>query len=130
MFLCTGNACRSQMAEGWARYLRSNSIEAFSAGVSPGPVSERAIEVMREAGVDISGQYSKHVDDLGGLDFDIVITLCDNAKEVCPVFAGDTEVIHNSFPDPTFMPGTNEEIMRAFREVRDQIKDFVETLPL
>ena len=129
LFLCTGNACRSQMAEGWARHLRSDSIEVFSAGVSPGPVSERAAEVMREAGVDISGQYSKHVDDLAGLDFDIVITLCDNAREMCPVFAGDTKVIHRSFPDPAFMPGTNEEIMRAFREVRDQIKDFVETMP-
>ncbi len=118
------------MAEGWARHSRSDSIEAFSAGVSPGPVSERAIEVMREAGVDISEQYSKHVDDLASLDFDIVITLCDNAREVCPVFAGDTKVIHRNFPDPTFTPGTNEEIMRAFKDVRDQIKDFVETLPL
>jgi len=130
LFLCTGNACRSQMAEGWARYLRSDSIEAFSAGVSPGQVSERATEVMREAGVDISEQYSKHVNDLAGIDFDCVITLCDNAREVCPVFGGDTKVIHNNFLDPAFVPGTNEEIMEAFRKVRDQIKDFVETLSL
>lgn len=118
------------MAEGWAEYLKSGGTEVFSAGVSPGSVLERVIEVMAEAGVDISGHYSKHVDDFAGIDFDYVITLCDNAKELCPVFGGGARVIHKSFSDPTFTTGTNEEIMDGFRKVRDEIRAFVETLPL
>jgi len=129
LFLCTGNACRSQMAEGWARHLKSDVIEAFSAGVMPAGVSTRAITVMDEAGVDISSQTSKHVDDYMAIDFDYVITLCDYASEKCPVFSGKTHVIHKPFEDPTMAMGSPEEVMAAFRKTRDLIREFIETLP-
>ena len=129
LFLCTGNACRSQMAEGWARHLKSDAIEAFSAGVMPAGVSSRVITVMGEAGVDISSQTSKHVKDYMAIDFDYVITLCDYASEKCPVFGGKTMVIHKPFEDPTMALGSSEQVMAAFRKVRDRIREFVETLP-
>ncbi len=130
LFLCTGNACRSQVAQGWARHLKGDRIEAFSAGVEPaGFVSERAVRVMAEAGVDISDQYSKHLDDLCGIEFDYVITVCDHAREVCPVYPGKTRMIHRSFDDPSFVIGTEEQIMSLFRQVRDQIRDFVADMP-
>ena len=129
LFLCTGNACRSQMAEGWARHLKSDVIEAFSAGVWPAGVSTRAITAMDEAGVDISSHASKHVNDYMTIDFDYVITLCDYASEKCPVFGGKTRVIHRPFEDPTMALGSSEEVMAAFRKTRDQIREFVETLP-
>ena len=129
LFLCTGNACRSQMAEGWARHLKSDVIEAYSGGVWPVGVSSRAIQVMAEAGVDISSQTSDHVDDFQTIDFDYVITLCDNAKQRCPIFSGKARLIHKPFEDPTFVVGNKDEIMRAFRLARDQIREFVETLP-
>jgi arsenate reductase len=129
LFICTGNACRSQIAEGWARELKGDVIEAFSAGVNPAVLSQRAIKVMAEAGVDISAQMSKHVDDLAGMDFDFVVTVCDNAREHCPVFPGKTRVIHRSFEDPAFVSGSDEEVMAAFRKTRDDIMAFIETLP-
>jgi len=129
LFLCTRNACRSQMAEGWARHLKSDVIEAYSGGVWPVGVSSRAMQVMAEAGVDISSQTSDHVDDFLGIDFDYVITLCDNARERCPIFSGKAKVIHKPFDDPTFVVGNTEEIMGAFRQARDLIREFVETLP-
>lgn len=129
LFLCTGNACRSQIAEGWARHLKSGVIEAYSAGVSPVWVSSRAVAVMAEAGVDISEQRSKHVDDLREIGFDYVVTLCDNARQQCPVFGGETKVIHRGFEDPSFMIASEQEIMAAFRKTRDDIRAFVETLP-
>lgn len=129
LFLCTGNACRSQMAEGWASHLKSDVIEACSGGVWPVGVSSRAIQVMAEAEVDISSHTSDHVDDFKAIDFDYVITLCDNAKEQCPVFSGKAKVIHKPFEDPTFVVGNTDEIMRAFRLTRDLIREFVETLP-
>lgn len=129
LFLCTGNACRSQMAEGWARHLKSDVIEAYSAGVWPVGVSSRAIQVMAEAGVDISSQTSDHVDDFKTIDFDYVITLCDNAREQCPVFSGKAKLIHKPFEDPTFVMGSTDAIIAAFRQTRDQIRAFVETLP-
>ena len=129
LFLCTGNACRSQMAEGWARHLKSEVIEACSAGVWPVGVSSRAIQVMAEAGVDISSQTSDHVDDFLAIDFDYVITLCDNAREQCPVFGGKARLIHKAFDDPAFVVGGTDEIMSAFRQARDRIRQFVETLP-
>ena len=129
LFLCTGNSCRSQMAEGWARHLKSDVIDAYSAGVWPVGVSSRAIQVMAEAGVDISSQTSKHVDDLLAINFDYVITLCDNARQSCPVFTGPAKMVHKPFEDPTFVAGDTEEIMMAFRRTRDQIRAFVETLP-
>ena len=129
LFLCTGNSCRSQMAEGWAKALKSDVIEAFSAGIRPIGVSDRAAIAMAEAGVDISDQRSKHIDELRDIDFDYVITLCDNARQQCPVFSGKAKVIHRAFDDPYFASGSEEEVMAVFRRVRDQIKAFVEKLP-
>jgi arsenate reductase len=129
LFLCTGNACRSQIAEGWARYLKSGVIEAYSAGVSPAGVSTRAIAVMAETGVDISTQTSKHVDTLKDVDFDYIVTVCDKAREQCPVFPSRTKKIHKSFEDPAFMVGSEDEIMAVFRKIRDDIRAFVETMP-
>ena len=129
LFLCTGNACRSQIAEGWARHLKSGVIEAYSAGISPAGVSSRAITVMAEAGVDISTQISKHVDTLKEVDFDYVVTVCDNAREQCPVFPSRTKNIHKSFEDPALMVGSEDEIMAAFRKLRDDMRAFVETMP-
>ena len=129
LFLCTGNACRSQIAEGWAKHLKSDTIEAHSAGIRPIGVSSRAIETMAEAGVDISDHTSKHLDELCNIDFDYVITLCDNAAQNCPVFTGKAKVIHKPFKDPYFATGSEENIMAEFRNVREQIKAFVETIP-
>ncbi|MDD5134784.1 MAG: arsenate reductase ArsC [Phycisphaerae bacterium] len=129
LFLCTGNSCRSQMAEGWAKMLKSDCIEPFSAGVFPAKVSERVIKVMAEAGIDISNQYSKHLDDLCGIDFDYVITLCDNAAELCPAYPAKTKIIHKPFADPSVMMGDTEIVMNAFRKTRDQIKKFILSLP-
>jgi arsenate reductase len=129
LFMCTGNSCRSQMAEGWARKLKSDCIETFSAGVYPVAISLRAIKVMAEVDVDISGQYPKHVNDLLNIDFDYVITLCDNAREVCPVYPGKTKMIHKPFSDPSFLTGSDETVMDAFRKVRDEIRDFILSLP-
>ncbi len=129
LFLCTANSSRSQMAEGWAEHLKSDCIDAYSAGIRPSRVSERAIEVMAQAGVDISGHICKHVDDLAGIDFDYVVTVCDNAKEHCPTFPGRVKLAHKSFDDPSGTTGTSEEVMAEFRRVRDEIRAFVETLP-
>ena len=129
MFLCTGNSCRSQIAEGWAEFLKNDCIDAYSAGIMPCYVHPRAIEVMAEAGVDISNHSSKHIDDLAGLEFDYVITLCDSVNEHCPVLGGGTKHIHHSFADPTATIGTTEDVMNAFRKTRDTIKAFIETLP-
>lgn len=129
LFLCTGNSCRSQIAEGWANHLKSDVIEAYSAGIRPIGVNPKTIEVMAEAGVDISGHTSKHIDDLAGMDFDYVVTVCDNAREQCPVFPGRAKLFHKAFSDPYFATGSEEEIMVEFRRVRDQIKAFVEELP-
>jgi len=129
LFLCTGNSCRSQIAEGWARHLKGNVIDAYSAGIRPFGVSFRAIKVMAEVGVDISMHKSKHVDEFSEIDFDYVVTLCDNAAKNCPVFTGKTKVIHKPFDDPYFASGSEEEIMATFRKVRDDTKTFIETLP-
>jgi len=129
LFLCTGNSCRSQIAEGWARHLKGDVIEPYSAGIHPIGVNPRAIKVMAETGVDISGQTSKHIDELPGIDFDYVITLCDNASESCPVFSGKAKVIHKPFDDPYFASGSEEQILTTFRKVRDDIRTFVETMP-
>jgi arsenate reductase len=129
LFVCMGNSCRSQMAEGWAKHLKSDTIEAFSAGIRPIAVSQWAIKVMAEAGVDISTHHSKHIDDFSEIDFDYVVTLCDNAAENCPVFSGKDKVVHRPFNDPYFATGSEEQIMAVFRKVRDDIKAFVETMP-
>ena len=129
LFLCTGNSCRSQMAEGWARHLKKDVVDAYSAGIRPIGVSSRAIKTMAEVGVDISTHTSKHIDDLGDVDFDYVITLCDNAAQNCPVFPGQAKVVHKPFKDPYFATGSEEQVMEEFRKVRDQIKAFIETIP-
>ena len=129
LFLCTGNACRSQMAEGWARALKGDEFEAFSAGVAPCFVHPLAIRVMREAGVDISGQYSKHVDDLDGIAFDFIVTLCDYADSECPARPGHGKRIHRPFEDPVHATGTASEVLAKFRSVRNQIREFVKWMP-
>ena len=129
LFLCTGNSCRSQIAEGWARHLKGNIIDAYSAGIRPIGVSSRAIKVMAEAGVDISSQKSQHLDEFSEIDFDYVITLCDNAAENCPVFPGKAKVFHKPFEDPYFASGSEEEILETFRKVRNEIRGFIEEMP-
>ncbi len=132
LFLCTGNSCRSQMAEGWTRLLKADRIEPYSAGLNPKGVDPRAIRAMAEAGIDISGQGSKSIDALGDLEFDYVITLCDNAHESCPFFPAGTRVAHVAFEDPPRLSAnarTEEEAMSHYRRVRDEIRKFVETLP-
>lgn len=132
LFLCTGNSCRSQMAEGWARRLKADSIEAYSAGVEPHGMNDRAMRVMKEAGVDISDQRSKHVDELKDVPLDYIVSVCDVADEACPVFPGRTRKIRVPFPDPPKLAKnarTEQEALSHYRRVRDQIKAFVETLP-
>jgi len=129
LFLCTGNSCRSQIAEGWANHLKSDVIEAYSAGIRPIGVNPKTKEVMAEADVDISDHTSKQIDDLDGIEFDYVVTVCDNAREQCPVFPGRAKLVHKAFDDPYFATGSEEEIMAEFRRVRDQIKNFIEELP-
>ncbi|MDI6852640.1 MAG: arsenate reductase ArsC [Deltaproteobacteria bacterium] len=122
LFLCTENACRSQMAEGLVNHDLAGQVKAFSAGISPKTVNPRAVAAMRELGIDISRQYSKSVDELPEKDFDLVITVCDQAQEQCPLFPGSTEVMHVGFPDPAKATGTDEEIMAVFRRVRDDMR--------
>ncbi len=132
LFLCTGNACRSQMAEGWARHLHGNDIEVWSAGVTPAGVDPRAIEVMAEAGVDISGHTSKTVDSLLDVPFDYVITVCDSAAEACPVFPGNVSRLHQGFPDPPLLAAgaaSEAEALEHYRRVRDDIRRFIVRLP-
>ncbi len=129
LFLCTGNACRSQMAEGWARALKSDVIEAYSAGVSPCFVHPLAIRVMEEAGIDISTHYSKHYEDLDGIDFDYVVTLCDYADGKCPYRPEQGKRIHRPFEDPIHARGTEAQVLAKFRSVRNRIRVFVEGMP-
>ena len=127
LFLCTHNSCRSQMAEGWARELKSGVIEAWSAGTEPGVINPLAVKVMAEAGVDISAQKSKHVRELLHIPFDVVVTLCGDTQATCPVFVGDAGmVVHRGFDDPSQAEGSEEEVLNEFRRVRDEIKDLVE----
>src|SRR4051812_5060982 len=132
LFLCTGNACRSQMAEGWARHLKGDTIDAYSAGVEPHGMNARAMAVMAEAGAAIDGQHSKHVSELAGVPFDYVVTVCDHAHESCPLFPGRTKVVHVGFDDPPRLATdakTDEDALRHYRRVRDEIRAFVEALP-
>lgn len=129
LFLCTGNSARSQMAEGWARHLKGDIVEPYSAGVDVHGLNPLAVKVMKEAGVDISTQTSKPVFTLLDIPFDYVITVCGHADENCPVFPGKTKVIHHGFDDPAKAEGTEEEKLAVFRKVRDEIKAYIETLP-
>ncbi len=122
LILCTGNSCRSQMAEGWIRHDLGDRVDVFSAGTRPSVVHPVAIAVMAEAGVDISSHRSKPVQEYGGQPFDLVVTVCDDAKEACPMFPGAAKQIHESFPDPVGFTGTKEEVLEKFRDVRDQIR--------
>lgn len=133
LFLCTGNSCRSQMAEGWARHLRSDVIEPYSAGVEPHGLDPRAVKVMAEAGVDISGHRSKHIDELKAVEFDVVVTVCDSAREACPYFPDPARKIHKDFDDPPRLAAgarTEDEALPHYRRVRDEIRRFVESLPV
>ena len=129
LFLCTGNSARSQMAEGMMRHLRGNEFEVFSAGTEPKGIHPLAIEVMREVGIDISAQRSKHLDEYGEEEFDCTMTLCDHAAKNCPFFSGKGERIHHSFPDPAAAEGNREEKLKMFRRVRDEFKEFILFFP-
>ena len=132
LFLCTGNSCRSQMAEGWTRALRGDVLEAYSAGVETHGLNPHAVRVMAEAGVDISGHRSKHVNELLNEGIDYVVTVCDAAAEACPRFPGKARIIHSGFDDPPRLAKaarTEEEALGFYRRVRDEIRAFVETLP-
>jgi len=132
LFLCTGNSCRSQMAEGWSRALKSGVVEAYSAGIETHGLNPSAVRVMAEAGVDISSQRSKHVDEVRDVPFDYVITVCDHAHEHCPVFPGRARVVHVGFDDPPKLAAgaaSEDEALVHYRRVRDEIREFVETLP-
>lgn len=132
LFLCTGNSCRSQMAEGWTRALKGNVIEPYSAGIEVHGLNPLAVQVMREAGVDISAHRSKHLRELESTHFDYVVTVCRNAQESCPVFPGAARVLHVGFDDPPALARgarSDEEALQHYRRVRDEIRAFVETLP-
>lgn len=127
LFLCTGNSCRSQMAEGWLRHLAGDRFEVFSAGTQPVGLNPGAVEVMRESGVDISAHRSKHMNEFAGASFDYVITVCDRARETCPIVPGARRVLHWSFDDPAAAQGSDEERRKVFRRVRDEIGDRIRT---
>ena len=132
LFLCTGNSCRSQMAEGWAKSLKSGEFEAFSAGTEQHGLNPNAVKVMKEAGVDISGNRSKTIEEFAGGEFDYVITVCDSARESCPFFPGGGKTVHHSFDDPPTLARTavsENEALDHYRRVRDEIKAFVSSLP-
>ena len=132
LFLCTGNSCRSQMAEGWARHLKGDQIEPYSAGIEARGLNPDAVRVMAEAGVDIAGQRSKLISELAGTEFDYVVTVCDNAHESCPRLPGKVKVIHAGFDDPPRLAAsamTEQERLAPYRRVRDEICEFVRSLP-
>jgi arsenate reductase len=136
LYLCTGNSCRSQMAEGWTRALKGDAIEAYSAGIETHGLNPNAVKVMAEAGVDITSQKSQHIDEFRDVKLDYIITVCNHAHETCPWFPADCKVIHVGFRDPPKMArelaekgGSEEEQLDCYRAVRDEIRTFVETLP-
>ena len=132
LFLCTGNSCRSQMAEGWARALKGNVIDATSAGIEKHGLNPSAVKVMSEEGVDIGNHFSKTLDDLKSVEFDHVVTVCGHAHETCPVFPRNAKVTHQGLDDPPKLAkeaASEEEALSHYRRVRDEIKAYVETLP-
>lgn len=124
LVLCTGNSCRSQIAEGYLRHFAGDKAVVYSAGVETHGVNPRAVETMREDGIDISAHTSNHVDEYSNIDFDFVITVCDNAQERCPYFPGKAKKLHQNFPDPAKARGSEEEVREQFRTVRNLIKDY------
>ena len=132
LFLCTGNSCRSQMAEAWARHLRNDIIEAYSAGTQPQGLDPLTVKVMAEKGVDITNHQSKHLDEVNDIPFDFIITLCGQEGELCPFFPGKGKQIHKGFDDPPKLAeaaASEEEALKHYRRVRDEIHQFIETLP-
>ncbi len=133
LFLCTGNSCRSQMAEGWARQLKDDVIEAYSAGIETHGLNPRAVKVMAEAGVDISGQRSKNVDEVKDVPFDYIVTVCGHANESCPMWlSGKAKVVHVGFDDPPALSNnakSEDEALGHYRRVRDEIRDFIREMP-
>jgi len=132
LFLCTGNSCRSQMAEGWTDHYWKDTIDVYSAGIETHGLDPKAVQVMAEAGVDISNHSSDNVNDLVDIPFDYVITVCGHASENCPFFPGKAKVLHVGFDDPPKLAAdaaTEEEALTYYRRVRDEIKAFVKTLP-
>jgi arsenate reductase len=125
LILCTGNSARSQMAEGLLRHDAGERFDVASAGTKPGVVRPEAIEAMKELGIDISGHRSKHVDEFAGQRFDYVITVCDHARESCPVFFGAAQRLHRSFDDPAAASGSEEERLTLFRRVRDELRAYL-----
>ncbi len=129
LILCTGNSCRSQMAQGWIKHFDTGDLlKVYSAGIETHGVNPKAVEVMKEAGVDISRHTSNHMDEYRDVDFDVIVTVCDHAKENCPYFPANAERIHRNFSDPAKAEGTEEETMDEFRRVRDEIKRFARGL--
>lgn len=124
LVLCTGNSCRSQIAEGYLRHFSKSKAEVYSAGVETHGVNPRAIAIMKEGGIDISNHTSNNIEEYRNIDFDYVITVCDNAKERCPFFPSNAKKFHHNFPDPAKAKGSEEEIMQQFREVRNMIKNY------
>lgn len=124
LVLCTGNSCRSQIAEGYLRYFAGDKAIVYSAGVETHGVNPRAIATMKADGIDISGHTSNNISEYAGVDFDFVITVCDNAKERCPFFPSNAQKMHYNFPDPAKAQGTEIEIERAFESVRNEIKQY------
>ena len=124
LVLCTGNSCRSQIAEGYLRFFAKDNAQIYSAGIETHGVNPRAIATMKEDGINISNHTSNNVDEYGNIDFDFVITVCDNANEQCPVFLTKAKKFHHNFPDPAKAKGTEEEIAEEFRKVREMIKEF------
>jgi len=129
LILCTGNAARSQMAEGLLRHDAGDRFEVESAGIMPSRVRPEAITVMKEIGIDIASHRSKHVDEFAGRDFDYVLTVCDNAKESCPIYPGHGNRLHRNFEDPSNAEGTEEERLTAFRRVRDELRGYLRRFP-
>jgi arsenate reductase len=132
LFLCTGNSCRSQMAEGWTRAMWGDRVEAYSAGIETHGLNPNAVRVMAEAGIDISGHKSERIDDFLDIGLDLVVTVCGHAHETCPIFPGATKLVHVGFDDPPKLAEsakTDEEKLDCYRRVRDEIKTFIETLP-
>jgi arsenate reductase (thioredoxin) len=129
LILCTGNSARSQMAEGLLRHDAGDRFEVFSAGTKPSQVRPEAIAVMREVGIDISGHRSKSADEFAGQAFDYVLTVCDNAKESCPIFPGGTMTLHQSFEDPASLQCSEKERLAVFRRVRDELRQYLAAFP-
>ena len=136
LFLCTGNSCRSQMAEGWTRHLKGDQFEAYSAGIETHGLNPHMVKVMAEVGVDVTGQKSENIRDFVDHNLDFVVTVCGHAHETCPVFPANCQVIHSGFPDPPKMArdlagqeASEEDQLVCYRQVRDEIRNYVESLP-